>query len=83
MESPSKQCVYSGTFIFCKDLDTLEVIDGSLLVDKNGTIVRVATSHDGDESLEDLVRSMGWNQAETLTVKAGPNEFFFPGFIGL
>lgn len=81
MEFSHKQCVYSGTFIFCKNLTILEIIEGSLLVDKNGTIVRVATSH--SESPEALVRSMGWSEAETLTFKAGSNEFFFPGFIGL
>ncbi len=76
---PLKRTLYLGRFIHCVSLAELEICeDGVIGVDDNG---RIGFVERGVEDHLQLAKNYGWSDCETL--RAGKDQFFFPGFVGM
>lgn len=70
--------IYFGTFIQCKSLQELEIChEGAIGVNEKGVIAFVDREAKDSES---VATHHQWDGAKI--VKAAPNQYFFPGFIG-
>lgn len=78
--------IYTGTFIHCPSLDTLEVLeDGAVGVDEDGTIVFVENGLPRG-MIEERARHWGWGDIgmgwDLVSHVVDGKGWWFPGFVG-
>ena len=78
----AKRKVFLGRFIYPKTRDELTYLFGTAVcVDENGRIAAVEEG-DWERVKSEVLPSLGWPADEVEMRSCGPEEFFFPGFVG-
>ncbi|KAI9683879.1 MAG: hypothetical protein M1829_004213 [Trizodia sp. TS-e1964] len=80
MSWPISQKIYAGTFIYCKDLKTVDIANRALIgVNAQG---KIAFFHRSTIGHEDVIQTYGeeWRHADYVAA-SNVNQFFFPGFV--
>ncbi|KAI1329591.1 guanine deaminase [Xylariaceae sp. FL0255] len=79
----SKNQVFFGSFIHCKELGELEYIhNAAVFVDGSGTIVAIEPNCNQQKAVETVYAKLGWSLDDVaITAARDGRQFYFPGFI--
>ncbi|RKF65501.1 putative guanine deaminase [Golovinomyces cichoracearum] len=83
MSEPARKSIFIGTFIFCRDLNTLERLkDTAICVNDQGVIVAIERKFKQEVQFTQILLSrLGWIDSEVVICRSEEGQFFFPGFI--
>ncbi|KAL2165065.1 hypothetical protein VTH06DRAFT_361 [Thermothelomyces fergusii] len=80
--SGARNKVFLGSFVHSKVLGELEYLHNTaIFVNKSGIIVQIEKDCDDSKAKETVLPQLEWEEADVEFVKAGDEQFFFPGFI--
>ncbi|RKF73299.1 putative guanine deaminase [Golovinomyces cichoracearum] len=82
MSEPARKSIFIGTFIFCRDLNTLERLkDTAICVNDQGVIVAIERKFKQEAQFTQILLSrLGWIDSEVVICRSNEGQFFFPGF---
>ncbi|TQS35015.1 hypothetical protein Golomagni_04579 [Golovinomyces magnicellulatus] len=84
MSGPARKSIFIGTFIFCRDLNTLERLkDTAVCVNDQGVIIAMERNFNQEAQFTQiLLARLGWIDSKVVVYRSKEGQFFFPGFIG-